>query len=314
MRNSPFKATTHLPGTFGQDTRCSPRNDRGMNFRTIAESSWFNALSIWIVVINAVLIGALTYAPEARWISLKLDAIVYLFIVELAIRFLGRRSTREFFADGWNLFDLILIIAAFLPESGELAPIVRVLRVFRVLRLVRTIPELRTIVTVLGKSVISMKWIGLLAFICFYVFALAGHKLFGQIQPAEFGSLHESLFTLFRLLTQDDWTSLRNAAVAEKGWIWPTTYHITWIILATFILINLVVGAIINNYQQVHDVEMKHERSEPSAEMPPMPTPFSTMLPETPEVIDARLRELASELQRLLAARAAFDAKTKQER
>lgn len=254
-----------------------------MDFKNIAESSWFNALAIWIVVLNAVLIGVQTYLPDVAWLEHALDVIVYIFILELAIRFLGRTSTRAFFRDGWNIFDLILIIAAFLPETGELAPIVRVLRVFRVFRLVRTIPELRMIVAVLGKSIISMKWIGLLALICFYVFAIAGYKLFGKIQPAEFGTLHESIFTLFRILTQDNWSDLRYQAVREKGWWWATSFHTAWIIIATFILINLVVGAIINNYQQVQDIE-QHKKA-------------------AAEATDERIEELVAELHRLMEAR-----------
>lgn len=256
-----------------------------MDFQRLAESRWFNALAIWVVIANAVLIGVQTYHPDSRPLNLALDAIVYVFIVELAIRFLGRRSTGAFFRDGWNIFDLILIIAAFLPETGGLAPIVRVLRVFRIFRLVRTIPELRLIVTVLGKSVISMKWIGLLAVICFYVFAIAGYKLFGQIQPQQFGSLHESLFTLFRILTQDDWSNIRYEAMEKKGYLWPTLFHISWIIIATFILINLVVGAIINNYQEVQNIE----KTRASAE----------------RATDERIEQLVAELHELLQARKA---------
>lgn len=264
---------------------------KGVDFRRVAESSWFNGGAIGVVLVNAVLIGVQTYMPGSRWLEWTLEAIVWVFIVEVLIRFLGRVSTRSFFRDGWNIFDIVLIVAAFLPETGGLAPVVRVLRVLRIFRLVRTIPELRMIVTVLWKSVISMKWIGLLAVICFYVFAVAGTKLFGKIQPEEFGTLHESVFTLFRILTQDNWSDLRYQAVAEKGWLWATGFHLMWIVIATFVLINLVVGAIINNYQQVQEVE-QHRKVAADA---------------TDERIEALVAELSRLMEARRAARAAGD-------
>jgi hypothetical protein len=53
----------------------------------------------------------------------------------------------EFFRDWWNIFDLVIVIAALVPASNGIGPVLRILRVFRVLRLVKTIPELRLIVT-----------------------------------------------------------------------------------------------------------------------------------------------------------------------
>lgn len=78
--------------------------------------------------------------------------------------------------------------------------------------------------------------------------------------PDPFGTLDEAMFTLFRELTGEDWTDLRynHITASEYGVIdvSPTTinvYHISWFVLAAFLLLNLVTGAIINNYQTVMD-------------------------------------------------------------
>ena len=71
------------------------------------------------------------------------------------------------------------------------------------------------------------------------------------------------MFTLFRELTGEDWTDLRynHITAYEYGYIKATPmviniYHISWFVLAAFLLLNLVTGAILNNYQLV----MEHNK------------------------------------------------------
>lgn len=265
-----------------------------MNMRELVEGRRFNAISMSVVLFNAVLLGAETYATKgsgaAGILALLVKVCTAFLIVEIVMRFLGRSSTREFFRDGWNIFDIVIVAAALVPEAllgalGPMAPVLRILRVLRIFRLVRSIRELRLIVEVLLKSVASMKWIAMLAILLFYIFAVMGFKLFGQYQPQYWGSLHESLFTLFRILTGDDWTQLRYEAYDDvKATRWfITIFYVSWIIIGTFILINLIVGAIINNYQEVQEVERnRHSKLDAS---------------------DERLAQLIDEVQQILRAR-----------
>lgn len=257
---------------------------------TVVESAWFNSVTTAIIVANAALIGVETYVRDPGVLGVIRgveSAFLICFIAEWIVRFLGRRSMGAFWRDGWNIFDLVIIVSAFLPEIGPLTPILRILRVLRVLRLVRAVPELRLIIHVLGRSVVSMKYIGLLAGLMFYIFAVTGYKLFGQYQP-EYATLHESLFTLFRIITGDDWTALRYEGlekVATTRWL-VTSFYVVWIAIGTFVLINLIVGAIVNNYQEVQQIE-KHKA-------------------EAAQATDERIEELAAELNRLLQARKAM--------
>ena len=74
--------------------------------------------------------------------------------------------------------------------------------------------------------------------------------------PDPYGDISESIFTLFRMLTGEDWTDLRyNLITASEYDLVPvnsaviTTYHVSWFCLAAFLLLNLVTGAVLNNYQ-----------------------------------------------------------------
>lgn len=262
-----------------------PENDGPMHaLKRFTEAGPFSAFVFAVILLNGVLVGWQTY-DNATWVNVLLKVCLWIFVVELSLKLIaaaGTRTLREFFSDGWNLFDIAVVLGSFLPDAGPLAAIARVVRVLRVFRLVRSIPELRLIVTVLLKSVVSMKYITLLAFIILYIYGVIGVKLFGAYMP-EYKTLHESFFTLFRVLTGDNWADLRYAA-SDQPWQWKSTfYHVSWIIVSTFLLINLIVGAVLNNYQEVQEVERaKRSQLDPS---------------------DKRLKELADEIQAILRLR-----------
>ena len=79
-----------------------------------------------------------------------------------------------------------------------------------------------------------------------------------EISPDPYGDLSESMFTLFRVLTGEDWTDIRyNLLYAAElnlihvsPWV-VTLFHVIWYIISAFLLLNLLVGAILNNYQVI---------------------------------------------------------------
>jgi voltage-gated sodium channel len=262
-----------------------------MGIRRLVESASFNNFIVGVILLNAVLIGLGTYLTDEatlRTIARIESICVVIYFVEIVLRFIGRESTSAFFRDGWNIFDILIVAAAFVPAANGVGPVLRILRVFRVLRLVKTIPELRLIVSVLLRSVVSMKYVALLATILFYVYAVIGVKLFGAsdhpMRPY-FSSIHEACFTLFRILTGDDWTQMRYE-LAQAGHPLGafTAYQVSWIVVATFLLVNLIVGAVINNYQKVQDIEEHRALA--------------------PDTSDRRVRELVRELDAILNSRA----------
>jgi hypothetical protein len=129
---------------------------RKMDIRKLVQSAAFNHFVVGVILVNAVLIGMSTYLTDAtalRAIAVAETICVGIYVVEIVLRFIARDSAAAFFGDGWNLFDLVIIVAAFVPAANGIGTTLRILRVLRVLRLVKTIPELRMIVTVLLRSV-----------------------------------------------------------------------------------------------------------------------------------------------------------------
>ena len=270
----------------------------------IAYNKGFELFITGIIILNSVLIGVETYTDNLT-VKMIQQGILYIFTFEILMRFIAAKSIKEFFCDGWNVFDLTLVLIGYIPEtlfaSASMMTALRVLRVFRILRLLRASKEIKLIVTVLVKSMTSMFYNLILFLIFVYLYAIAGVSMFRLPDPTTlegeqlanyeklmevapnapsnspdpFGDLGEAIFTLFRELTGEDWTDLRynHITASEYGLIHVnsaviTTYHVSWFCLAAFLLLNLVTGAVINNYQIAIDEEdeKKKDKSDSSKE------------------------------------------------
>lgn len=237
--------------------------------RSLVASTKFNNFIFVIICINCVLIGVETFNDSAN-IKKAQNIILWIYVIELTLRWLGRESNHTFFKDGWNYFDFFVVVISFVPASGPLS-VLRILRVLRIFRAVKAIPELKLISNVLIRSLSSLSYTGLFFGIFIYIYAVMGVMLFKfqdyansayqaaqEGYPDPYGTLSEASFTLFRILTGEDWTDLRYHLLefsSYPDWV-VTAYHVSWMVLAAFLLINLVIGAVINNYDEV----MRKER------------------------------------------------------
>ena len=155
-------------------------------------------------------------------------------------------------------------------------------RLLRIIRIVSINSEMHTITRVLLKSFVSLNKVLALLLLFIYIFSVIGVLLFKlpdestmtadekitfqyfktraksyankNMEP--FGTISESMFTLFRIITGDNWTTYRYQLVlASKknliktpSWL-ITTYFILWMILGAYLLLNLILGAILHNYE-----------------------------------------------------------------
>lgn len=254
-----------------------------------------------VILVNSFLIGVQTTYTNTTINTIQ-TIILYIFTLEVIMRFIAAGNMREFFKSGWNVFDLVLVIIGWIPvsgSSGSTVMVLRVLRVFRVLRLLRTANEIKLIIGVLLRSMKSLLYNGILFLIFMYLFAVAGVSMFRlpdetslnseklakyeQLMaeaphcpansPDPYGSLDEAFFTLFRALTGEDWTDLRYNLITASRYdlieVSPgvvTIFHVLWFCLAAFLLLNLVTGAVINNYQVTIEEEEKKRKHKSETE------------------------------------------------
>ena len=153
-----------------------------------------------------------------------------------------------FFRSGWNLFDLIIVGVSFLPSS-QFFTVARLFRILRALRTVSVMPELQRLVTALLRSLPALGHILVLLALLMYVYAAIGTSLFGEIAPNYFGSLHQSVLTLFSVITLEGWVAVMDEVLIEMPAAW--IYFVSFILFATFVAMNFFVGVIVNNLQSV---------------------------------------------------------------
>ncbi|MEM7259789.1 MAG: ion transporter, partial [Pseudomonadota bacterium] len=152
---------------------------------------------------------------------------------------------KQFFRNGWNVFDTIIVSVSLIPGGGtDQVLIARLIRVFRVLRMVSIIPELRVLLNSLIKALPQLAYVLLLMFIIFYIYAAMGTTLFEAINPTLWGDIAVSLLTLFRVMTFEDWTDVmyETQAVYPMSWI----YYLSFIFFTAFAFLNMVIGIVVN--------------------------------------------------------------------
>ena len=171
---------------------------------SITGSALFRRVVITLIVLNAIIVGLDTYpkihAAYGKSLDLADRIILYLFALELVLRFFASSPLVAFFRSGWNLFDLIIVGVSFLPSS-QFFTVARLFRILRALRTVSVMPDLQKLVTALLRSLPSLGHILILLALLMYVYAAIGTSLFGEITPKYFGSLHQTLLTLFSVIT-----------------------------------------------------------------------------------------------------------------
>ncbi len=219
----------------------------------IVNASWFERVIILFILINGVILGMET-SPELmnRYGGLMHfgnQVILGIFILEAALKMLALApQVHRYFLDGWNIFDFSVIVFSLIPATGEFAMIARLARLLRVVRLVSTIPELKLIVATLVRSIPSMMHVMTLMGLIFYIYAITGYQLFHEHDPIHWRSLGISLLTLFRVVTLEDWTDVMYTAMEFHYLSWM--YFVSFVILGTFVVINLFIAVVINNLDE----------------------------------------------------------------
>lgn len=223
----------------------------------IESGRWFQGSVIFIILLSALTVGAKTYAlpPIVESLLPVLDlAITLFFVIEIGFRFAACPRKSRFLADGWNLFDTIIVVGSLIPvQEAEAMLIGRLLRVFRVLRLVSVVPQLRFLINALLKAIPRMGYIALLMFIIFYIYGAIGSIFFSRINPELWGDISIAMLTLFRVATFEDWTDVmyETMDVFPVSWV----FYLSFIFLTAFVFLNMMVGTILEVMTEEHDAE-----------------------------------------------------------
>ncbi|MBW5248339.1 ion transporter [Streptomyces sp. NBC_01220] len=258
--------------------------------RALVDSAAFTAVVFCLILGNAALLGIETYAGAVHEWHTPLKMAEHLFLAAFTAEILLRAAAYadrpgHFFRDPWNVFDLAVVALAFMPFARENATVLRLLRLARVVRAARFLPQLRIVIVAVGKSLPGTVSFVLVGALLLYIYAMVGWVFFAAADPEHYGSLGRAALTLFLLITLDGLGDAVRAGLEISRW--TIVYFASFVLLGSFVLVNLLIGVVINSLQEARELEAEQNDDIPA--------------PRTPPSAEAELRE------QLAAARRALD-------
>ncbi len=245
----------------------SQKNSSEQEDTPVNPGAWYNIVLhprvqrfiICLIILNTFTLGLETSQSAVKSFGGLLYAFdvfaLGVYTIEIILKILALRS--NFFRNGWNVFDFLIVGIAYVPAVGPLS-VLRSLRILRALRIVSAIPRLRIIVRSLIVSLPSIGWISLLLMVVFYIFAVMATRLFGTVFPEWFGNLGESYYTLFQILTLESWSMGIVRPIMEQfpyAWI----FFVPFILLTSFVVLNVFIAVIVGAMGDIRDEEQSQQ-------------------------------------------------------
>jgi len=212
----------------------------------IVESKFFRYFITALIIFNGVILGLATSKSLMASYGTLINAldmlIVAIFTVEIIMRIAVYKGA--FFKDPWSLFDFFVVAISLVPANDGLS-ILRALRVLRLFRLLTIVPQMRIIIGALIAVIPGIASVAMVLLLFFYVFAIMSTTLFGESFPQWFGTLGESMYTLFQIMTLESW-SMGIARPVMEAYPYAWIYFVIYILIVTFIMVNLFIGIIVD--------------------------------------------------------------------
>jgi voltage-gated sodium channel len=252
--------------------------------RKFFDSPFWERTIVVLIVINALAMGLETsqtaVAMTGNLLRIVDNVIIAIFAVEIALRIYAHG--RGFWRDGWSLFDFTIVAIALMPATGGFS-VLRSLRIIRALRLISTVKSMRRVMGGMLAAIPSMGTVIALLTLIFYVAAVMATKLYGQEFPDDFGTLGDSFFSLFQVMTLEGWADNFVIPVMKThpyAWI----FFIIFMLVTSFTVLNLFIGILVDSMQREHQHEEMMEKVRDEAN-------FETIMAEL-QALRAEIRDL----------------------
>ena len=228
------------------------------------ESRFINIFITLVILINAITLGLETSEELVSKIGnmlIYVDKIALsIFVIELLIKLFVYRLS--FFKSGWNVFDFIIVTIALIPTSGPLS-ILRAFRIFRALRLLSMVPSMKKVIQAMFYAIPGIASVGTIIVLIFYISAVLVTNFFGNKFEDWFGSIGESMYSLFQIMTLESWSmGIVRPVMEEYPYAWA--FFVPFILVTTFAVLNLFIGIIVDAMQNqtIEDENINNQNSQ----------------------------------------------------
>jgi len=280
----------------------TPKLDGRIGWLTrLVYSSPFEFFIAFVILVNATSLAILTLPDleaSVREACEQIDLICFaIYGTELVLRIIsyGRRP-QDFFKEGWNIFDFIVI--AISPLFAGQTVVLRLLRLLRLFRIFRFLPEVRVLTTSIVRSLPPLMSLAVLIFVALFMYGMVGHYLFGNSDTENWGSITRAMTSLFILLTLENFPNYLEAGVAVSPWALP--YFLSYVFVVVFTVLNVLIGVVLNAMDEAR--EENRQRAKRLGQLTEIVDEVETMTEDgkISEEELKRLREKVARMEKLL--------------
>ena len=231
--------------------------------RSIVSSRVFEPAVLALILLNAVVLGLETFGSIAdghqRIFELVYAAILTAYILELLIRFAATGwNVREFVADRWNVFDIVVIAMVAVPGVRHTGMVLRLIRLVRIVRVIRFLPDLQIIVGAIVRSVRGIASLAAATALLLYVYGMLGWILFSNHDPEHFGNIGQAMLTMFIMLTLENLPD--NVAMGQEVSQWSILFFVSYMLMMSFLIFNLFIGIVLGAMEEASTAQAaEHE-------------------------------------------------------
>eukprot|EP00736_Rhodelphis_marinus_P000156 Rmarinus@m.17433 len=229
---------------------------------------------------------------EKRDFGNKLFTGIFLAEVILKIAAFGRHL---YFNDPWNRFDFVISIATLPGAfwSGAGISYVRMIRIARIFRVIESAGSVRALLKTIYLSLPTLLNVGSLLLLVFFIYATLGMTMFGTVKHSIYVTRHNNfenfpnaMLLLFRISTGESWNGVMSDCAIEDECegteeeiafkaTFPYSgccssqsdidncgsesiaklYFVSFQVLGSFILLNLFIAVILENFDNFNRLE-----------------------------------------------------------
>ncbi|XP_074544692.1 voltage-dependent T-type calcium channel subunit alpha-1H-like [Halichoeres trimaculatus] len=259
---------------------------------TLCTSSYLDMLVSIVLFLNVMVMGVEHY-NQPQFVKQLIEYSSYVFIVVFSVEILLKLvafGAQRFLKSRLNLLDVGILLASLLSVIYNKMNITHllslnpsILRMFRVLSLAQVLKakNIRVLLKTIMKTLSQVGNICFLLVFFFFIYAALGVELFGRLECTQMDpcqGLHRysnfkhfgtALLTLYKVCTGDNWSGILKDTLRKcppdgcanyLSWAAPP-YFITFVIIAQFVLLNLVVAVIMQALEESKEEEQGQSKS-----------------------------------------------------
>ena len=211
----------------------------------VIESIYFKRLVSVFIVLNAIAIAVESYSGNiveniiVQDILLVIDdGFIVIFCTEIVLRFYVQG--KKFFKSGWNIFDVVVILPALIPDIQALSA-ARVLRVLQLLLLLSKFESIRNLTLAMLSAVRDTAGVCTIILLLTYIFGAFSYSLLKDVSPEQFGNIGRAMYTLFRCVAFFEATSvvdgMPESQVLTALIVYPFHAIMTYLVMNFFVAV-----------------------------------------------------------------------------